>query len=58
MNDFANKNYASNKNSNKTKTVRGFLISLMFVFGGLTIVVVDHIGQNLQHARAVEVASR
>jgi hypothetical protein len=58
MIDFANKNYNSNKNSTKAKTVRGFLISLMFVFGGLTIVVVDHIGQTLQHARAVNIASR
>lgn len=59
MNDFANNNYHSSKKSKaKAKTVRGFLVTLMFILGGLTIVVVDHIGQNLQHARATDVAGR
>jgi hypothetical protein len=48
MNDFANKNYHSKKNP---KTLRGFIITILFILGGLSIVVVDHVGHNLQTQR-------
>jgi hypothetical protein len=57
MNDFAIKNYASKKNGNKA-TIRGFLITLMFIAGGLSIVIADHVGHTLQQERAVDVAAR
>lgn len=57
MNDFATKNYASKKNTKKA-TLRGFMISMIFILGGLSIVVADHIGHTLQQERAVDVASR
>lgn len=53
MNDFAMKNYASKKN-NKALTVRGFVITMVFILGGLSIVVADHIGHTLQTQRISE----
>lgn len=57
MNDFATKNYASKKNT-KANTIRGFVITMVFILGGLSIVIADHIGHTLQQERAVDVASR
>jgi hypothetical protein len=51
MIDFATKNYHSKKHS---KTLRGFLVTMIFILGGLTIVVADHIGHNLQVQRISE----
>ncbi|WP_186310585.1 hypothetical protein [Paraburkholderia sp. BCC1886] len=44
MNDFARKNYHSGKT--KKNTMRAFLTTLIFIFGGLTLVVADHVGQS------------
>jgi hypothetical protein len=58
MIDFANNNYHSGKKANKGATKRGFIITLFFVFGGLSLVVADHVGHHMASQRAAEVASR
>jgi hypothetical protein len=52
MIDFANNNYHSGKKANTSATKRAFLITLVFIFGGLSLVIVDHAGHHLQAQRA------
>ncbi|WP_233859380.1 hypothetical protein [Paraburkholderia sp. HD33-4] len=58
MIDVAPKNYHSGKLASKANTRKAFITTLLFIFGGLSIFVADHVGQTLQHERVVEVASR
>lgn len=55
MNDFASKNYASKKNNGKA-IARGFIMTMVFILGGLSLVVADHVGQS--HVNHVELAAR
>ncbi|SAL81750.1 hypothetical protein AWB67_05929 [Caballeronia terrestris] len=51
MIDFANNNYQSNQRNTKGQTKRVFLITLIFILGGLSLVIADHAGHDLQAER-------
>lgn len=44
MIDFANNNYHSGKKNTKGQTKRAFVATLIFIFGGLSLVIADHVG--------------
>jgi hypothetical protein len=57
MIDFANNNYHPGKKANKGATKRAFFITMFFIFGGLSLVIADHVGHDMASQRATEVAS-
>jgi hypothetical protein len=58
MIDVAIKNYHSGKNKSKDKTKKAFITTLIFIFGGLSILVADRVGQALQHDRVLQMTSQ
>lgn len=57
MIDFANNNYHSGKKNTMGQTKRAFLATLIFIFDGLSLVIADHVGQDLQAQRTVQTQS-
>ncbi|SAK84048.1 hypothetical protein AWB81_04262 [Caballeronia arationis] len=53
MINFANNNYHSGKKANNGAAKRGFLITVFFILSGLSLVIADHAGHNLQAQRAM-----